>query len=255
MRALVLCSVLAAGPVAAQTETAPETSPAPPVRPAESLAEERPAPRITGEEEVTVADPPEMPDFRRVAAEPDVYAECLAALDALGTVYGERETIAEPDDRDCGIVNPVTVSQILPGVALSPPGPMRCETARALAEWTRDHVLPVTGRLPRRGALETLETGSTYVCRRRNNAEEGKPSEHSFGNAVDIMGMTFAEGPPLDIRLREGDGDLEEAAQRAIRGAACIHFATVLGPGTDASHEDHLHLDVVQRRGDFRLCQ
>jgi hypothetical protein len=29
----------------------------------------------------------------------------------------------------------------------------------------------------------------------------------------------------------------------------------VLGPGSDAFHDDHLHLDLAERRGGYRLCQ
>ncbi|MEG4644742.1 extensin family protein [Paracoccus sp. APAP_BH8] len=28
-----------------------------------------------------------------------------------------------------------------------------------------------------------------------------------------------------------------------------------LGPGANAAHVDHLHLDIKARRGGFRLCQ
>jgi hypothetical protein len=29
----------------------------------------------------------------------------------------------------------------------------------------------------------------------------------------------------------------------------------VLGPGSDWYHEDHIHLDLAQRRNDYRICQ
>jgi hypothetical protein len=29
----------------------------------------------------------------------------------------------------------------------------------------------------------------------------------------------------------------------------------VIGPGSDEYHDDHLHLDVVERRAGFRLCE
>ena len=29
----------------------------------------------------------------------------------------------------------------------------------------------------------------------------------------------------------------------------------MLGPGSDGYHEDHIHVDLAQRRSDYRLCQ
>jgi hypothetical protein len=29
----------------------------------------------------------------------------------------------------------------------------------------------------------------------------------------------------------------------------------VLDPGSDAAHETHLHLDVIDRRNDYRYCR
>ncbi|MBY0361251.1 MAG: extensin family protein, partial [Phreatobacter sp.] len=42
-----------------------------------------------------------------------------------------------------------------------------------------------------------------------------------------------------------------------LRKAACGWFTTVLGPGSDTAHADHLHLDREPRGrdGESRLCQ
>ena len=29
----------------------------------------------------------------------------------------------------------------------------------------------------------------------------------------------------------------------------------MLGPGSDGYHEDHIHLDLIERRGNYRICQ
>ncbi|MGL4295058.1 MAG: extensin family protein, partial [Aestuariivirga sp.] len=41
----------------------------------------------------------------------------------------------------------------------------------------------------------------------------------------------------------------------AVRSGACKQFATVLGPGSDAYHGDHFHVDAIQRKNDYRICQ
>ena len=37
--------------------------------------------------------------------------------------------------------------------------------------------------------------------------------------------------------------------------SACTRFSTVLGPGSDWYHEDHIHLDLMERRNNYRICQ
>ena len=190
----------------------------------------------------------------RIAASDEEFQACLARLDALGTAYEPVEPIRSDAEPDCGIERPLAVSTIVPGVALRPDAVMRCDTARALAEWVAEDVLPAAGSLSERGALTTIDHGSTYICRRRNNAATGKLSEHSFGNAVDVMGFRFASGEPIRIEPREPGGPAA-AFQRTVREASCEHFTTVIGPGTNAAHADHLHLDVKERRGGYRLCE
>lgn len=273
---LALIATLLATPLIAQDDAPktppPESSLKPQVRPeglrdAETPEEgpaeitatpDTPAPGEPGyvapdnEVEVVVPEPP-VPE--RLAAEPAALTACLAALDDLGVTYQRIDPIAEPDDAGCGIRQPVEVTGLPGGVTLEPKGQMRCETARALAQWVQDFAIPAAEVLPERGALAAIEQGSTYVCRRRNNAPDGKLSEHAVGNGIDIMSFRFTEGAPIPIMPREREGTMAEAFQDAARATACLHFSTVLGPGSDEAHADHLHLDVLERRGGFRLCQ
>ena len=41
----------------------------------------------------------------------------------------------------------------------------------------------------------------------------------------------------------------------AIRSSACERFMTVLGPGSDGYHEEHVHLDLEPRRNDYKICE
>jgi hypothetical protein len=183
------------------------------------------------------------------------YASCLAALRDKGIVYEEVAAIVPDKDADCGILQPVKVSQIAPGVALVPAAVLRCPTARALGAWVQDFVLPAAARLDGRGALTAIENGSGYMCRRRNNQVDGALSEHAFGNAFDVMGFRFEHGSPLMIGPAKAKDSLASAFQNAVRAAACLDFSTVLGPGSSESHDDHLHLDIMARDSGFRLCE
>ncbi|MDO5642533.1 MAG: extensin family protein, partial [Paracoccus sp. (in: a-proteobacteria)] len=97
--------------------------------------------------------------------------------------------------------------------------------------------------------------GTGYECRARVGGDDGRISEHAFGNAFDISGLRLSDGSTMMIGPRDGSGDMAEAVQAAIRAGACLHFSTVLGPGSNAAHDDHLHFDIAARRGGWRICE
>jgi hypothetical protein len=40
-----------------------------------------------------------------------------------------------------------------------------------------------------------------------------------------------------------------------LRQTACARFSTVLGNGADAYHETHLHIDLMERTNNYKICQ
>ncbi|WP_428425619.1 extensin family protein [Pararhizobium sp.] len=182
------------------------------------------------------------------------HAACLADLKAIGAVFKEETRI--DDGKGCGIDKPLTLSTVLPGIALKPEGKMRCETALELARWTKDAVLPAAKvALESEGELTTINQASSYICRLRNNAATGKISEHARGNAIDIASFTFKNGKSIEIQPRDEDSTLAGAFQRAVTATGCLYFETVLDPGSDEAHENHLHFDVIERKGGYRYCR
>lgn len=194
------------------------------------------------------APPPVAPE------DEEAHAACLLDLRAIGATFTEIPRI--DDDNGCGIDRPVVVAEVLPGVALSPEASLRCETALQLARMTRDALIPAARiGLPDRPRLTAINQASGYVCRRRNGAETGKTSEHARGNAIDIASLSFGTvDVPMTIVTRE-DSTLEAAFQRTLNAAACLYFTTVLSPGSDEAHQDHMHLDVIERRAGYRYCR
>ena len=130
------------------------------------------------------------------------------------------------------------------------------ETALALARWTKETAQPAAEvAFDKTIKIKALNQASTYICRLRNNATTGKISEHAHGNAVDIASFTLSNGKTIAIQPRDEDGTMDGAFQRAVTASACLYFKTVLDPGSDAAHETHLHLDVIERRNDYRYCR
>jgi len=164
------------------------------------------------------------------------------------------EAPAVEDGEACGMEKPVSLSALPGDIKVEPEATVRCETALQLARWMEGAVKPAMAAAMPGETITGLSQASAYVCRNRNGATEGKISEHAFGNAIDIAGLTLKGGKTITIRPADKDATLEGAFQRAITEAACLYFTTVLDPGSDAAHQNHLHLDVKERRGGYRYC-
>ena len=231
----------------------PTASPDKPVVPAEmptAQPEDKPASQPDEQTTGQMQGPPRPP--LTVASEPDEeHQACLKELTALGATFKE---IARIDDGNgCGTDKPIAPSSPLPGIAFKPEGKMRCEAALALAQWVKESVIPSAAALDN-GKIVTINQASTYICRLRNNAATGRISEHARGNAIDIASFTFENGRTVAIEPRREDPTLTGAFQRAASASACLYFTTVLDPESDAAHETHFHLDVIERNGGFRYC-
>ncbi len=150
--------------------------------------------------------------------------------------------------KGCGLTDGVEVTSVA-GVQLSEPANIDCQTAAALDRWVAGAVLPAVGSMG--GGVARLEVAASYVCRPRNNQSGGKVSEHGRGRAVDVAAITLENGQSISVLEDWGRGKGGRIL-KAIRTAACGPFATVLGPGSDRFHRDHLHLDTA--RGKRRYC-
>jgi hypothetical protein len=51
------------------------------------------------------------------------------------------------------------------------------------------------------------------------------------------------------------DVTVDKAWREGIRASACARFSTVLGPGSDGYHEEHIHLDLAERHNNYKVCQ
>ncbi|MGX7745041.1 extensin family protein [Rhodopseudomonas parapalustris] len=134
-------------------------------------------------------------------------------------------------------------------VAVSPAATVRCGMARALADWVRADIAPLATSLGSRAAA--LDNFDAYECRGRNRVRGAKLSEHGRANALDVRGIKLADGRMISLTDREAPRQARETVMQSV----CARFTTVLGPGSDGYHEDHIHLDLAERRGGYRMCQ
>lgn len=134
-------------------------------------------------------------------------------------------------------------------VAVKPAAILRCPMATAVADWIRADMAPLAASLGT--TLSELDNFDSFECRGRNRVKGAKLSEHGLANALDVRGLKLSNGVTLSLTDRALARDTREKVLMTV----CTRFTTVLGPGSDWYHEDHIHLDLAQRRGNYKLCQ
>ena len=201
--------------------------------------------------DVPVEPAPVEPEPEAIAApepEPEPAPERVYQVACPAVLAGlvEAEMAPPLSEGICGEQSPLIVTGVLVRgrmVPLSSPVTTNCQMASALPDWAETVDGYATGMLE--SPLAAINTGTSYMCRNRNNAENGFTSEHGFANAVDVTGFTLEDGRSIAV---EGNWlpatDPEGRLLRLAHDAACGDFTTVLGPEANAEHEDHLHLDL-----------
>jgi len=225
--------------------------PLPPPRPDDGPVAPLPPPRPdrSAEPETNAEKAPENEaPSEKAASRSEADEACLQRLTQLGLRFESRPPVKE---NNCSIENPVLVSSLPNGITVAPASLMECPVAESITRWMGESVGPEAER-QFQSAPTKLLIGTSYQCRDQRNG--AKLSEHAFGNGLDVMGFEFAKRPALSIG-DHAENSPEAMFQSAIRKAACPIFNTVLGPGSDSDHGNHLHLDLRQRKGDYRICQ
>jgi hypothetical protein len=134
-------------------------------------------------------------------------------------------------------------------VAVMPPAILRCTMAEAVAGWVREEAAPRA--LDLGSSLKAVGNLTSFDCRGRNGAAGAKLSEHGKANALDIHSLRLANGKVVELT----DPHVPKDFREGLRKSACARFTTVLGPGSDGSHEDHIHVDLLERRNGYRICE
>ena len=134
-------------------------------------------------------------------------------------------------------------------VEVKPTAVLRCMMAESFAAWVRDEAsdhVAASGDV-----LRSVDTYGSYECRGRNWVAAAKLSEHGKGNAIDVRGLVLADGRYISLT----DATVSKPLRDDLRDSACHRFTTVLGPGADGYHNDHIHLDSLERINGARICQ
>lgn len=251
---------IAAGPPAVATASSakPSREPVPEPAPKTALAaiataaplpRPRPALPQAGLALASVGEPPAVSLRGRVA---DVAAgsRCRNVF-ALG--YAEAKAIAPVKGAGaCGTGEAVDLAAVTLAdgsrVAIEPAATLNCAMAEGLARWVREDLAPSAARIGQ--PFKALKNFASYDCRGRNRNPFAMMSEHGRANAIDIRGFESVDG-----RWRFIDSpDMPKALMAEMKRGACERFMTVLGPGSDGYHENHIHVDLAERANGRKLC-
>ena len=134
-------------------------------------------------------------------------------------------------------------------VAVTPPAILRCPMASAIADWIRTDLTSLAAGLGTEPVV--LDNFDSYECRGFNRVAGAHLSEHGRANALDVRSIKLANGQSIGLTDRTVARDLRETVLHSV----CTRFMTVLGPGSDWYHEDHIHLDLMERHNNYKICQ
>ncbi len=138
-------------------------------------------------------------------------------------------------------------------VEIKPAATLACPIVSALDRWITDAVQPAARRWFRQPVVEIKQI-SAYSCRGMNGQPGARISEHAFGNALDIAAFTLADGRRITVKNGWRGAPDEQGFLRDVQGAACDTFNTVLAPGSNRFHYDHIHVDLMRRGSGNKVC-
>jgi hypothetical protein len=160
----------------------------------------------------------------------------------------------------CGLTKPLKVTALQNGAVLfNATQTLDCPMVAELDAWLGEIVQPAA--LARFGQnVVQIDSMGSYACRGMNNQIGARLSEHSFGNALDIGGFRLADGRRITLVHDWTMGDQQtQAFLRDLHNGACDHFSTVLSPGSNPFHYNHIHVDLAMHgmssTGPRRICK
>ncbi|AZO79044.1 MULTISPECIES: extensin family protein [unclassified Bosea (in: a-proteobacteria)] len=192
---------------------------------------------------------------QRAAWRDQAEAQCLASRQVQLSAYVSLRDKAIDGPGTCGMEKPLKVAAFANGsVALTSNATLACPVVATTDKWFTEVVQPAAMNVLGAQVIE-IRAGS-YSCRAMNNGTgTSRTSEHAFGNAVDVFSFRLNDNRVVTVKDGWRGSPEEQAFLREIFVGACEHFSTVLGPGADAFHYDHFHIDLARHSKGRHICK
>jgi len=138
--------------------------------------------------------------------------------------------------------------------SITPTATLSCPMVAGVDAWLGGEVQKAAMAWFGQPVIELITFGS-FACRPMNHRSGARLSEHSFANAIDAKAFKLADGRVVSVvKGWKGYPD-EQGFLREVAIGACTHFTTVLAPGSDAMHYDHIHIDMARHNGGRHVCR
>jgi hypothetical protein len=139
-------------------------------------------------------------------------------------------------------------------VEVKPAATLACPIVSALDQWINGAVQPAAQKWFRQPVVEIKQI-SAYSCRGMNGNPNAHISEHAFGNALDIAEFTLADGHKVSVQYGWHGSPEEQGFLHDVQSAACDEFTTVLAPGANVYHYNHIHVDLMHHYNGRHICE
>ena len=194
------------------------------------------------------------------AGKPSAATACQENLTKSGVRFLVEAPSRDRSQAICEIVDPVRLISVRSpngkkqSVAFPDQPHISCMLANAVINFVTGPLNTIAVR--RFNAdIAAVRTGPGFECRPRNRQVGTKISSHGSGLALDIGEISMTGRKAFQVSPQAGAADLAFLAE--FRKIACENFHTVLGPGSDGFHENHIHVDLEPRgkTGDVKYCR
>lgn len=189
-----------------------------------------------------------------VVGPPNVIEDCEGQLERSKVDFRPSTVpLVTQRNRLCGAHQAVLYVKGPEGIAFQPHPVVSCPLALGLARFEALVVRLALKHFNQR--VKSVSVGGAYNC--RPMARFKMMSEHSYANALDIYGVTLANGQRITVLRDFGRPDAAPngsagAFLRELARAAYDEdvFSVVVTRFFDALHRDHIHVDMAHYRTD-----
>ena len=149
---------------------------------------------------------------------------------------------------------PSRAATVATTATISPPATLACPVVSMLDRWISEAVQPAAQKWFGQ-PVAGIKQISAYSCRGMNGNPNAHISEHAFGNALDIAAFVLSDGRVVTVERGWHGTPEEQGFLRDVQGAACQMFNTVLAPGANVYHYNHIHVDLMRRARRPHICE
>jgi len=151
-------------------------------------------------------------------------------------------------------LGPPNAPLVTGSVTVQPAATLACPIVSALDQWIASAVQPAAMKWFHRPVVEIKQI-SAYSCRGMNGNPNAHISEHAFGNALDIAEFDLTDGHKISVQYGWRGTPEEQGFLHDVQAAACDDFTTVLAPGANVYHYNHIHVDLMRHYSGRHICE